>query len=64
MSKLTEKLRKAKNIDDVKTLLEENGVRLDNEKVHEIYEGIRNSISDDELEKVAAGMAQRFDVML
>ncbi len=64
MTELTKKLRKAENIDEVKKILMEGGVNLKDEKVKEIYDGIKKAISDEDLEKIAGGMASRYDIML
>lgn len=64
MTELTKKLRKAENIDGVKKILMEGGVNLNDEKVKEIYDGIKKAISGEDLEKIAGGMASRYDIML
>lgn len=58
-----EKIRKAESIEEVKTILKENKIRLDDEEIKELYDKARHSLSDDDVAKVAGGIRDRISIM-
>lgn len=64
MTKLIERLKRAETIKDVEKILKKSGVDLSEKEAEEIYKAVKAYISDENLEKIAGGMASRYDIML
>lgn len=53
---LTNKLLKAKSVDDVLKLAKEEGIDINMEDAKNLFNTLSNKLSDDELDKVAGGL--------
>lgn len=51
-----EKIRKAGNIEEVKNILKENKIELEDDEIMELYEEAKHFLSDDEVGEVSGGI--------